>query len=66
MIFYLYIYMAYNDNKNEVFIKAGICYLKDNLLEVPDIKAVLNVIFALPDNTYEGGEIPYENETDYY
>ena len=52
--------------KNEVFIKAGICYLKDNLLEVPDIKAVLNVIFALPDNTYQGGEIPYENETDYY
>lgn len=51
--------------KNEIFVKAGICYLQDNLLEVPDFKAVLNVIFALPDNTYQGVDIPF-NDDDYY
>ncbi len=52
--------------KNEVFFKAGLCYLRDNLLEVSDVKAVFNIIFAMPDNTYNNGEIPYKNESDYY
>ena len=38
--------------KDNNFLKIGYCYLRDNLIEVPDGKVVVNFIFTLkePDN----------------
>jgi len=52
--------------REEIFIKTGLCYFRDKLLEVSDVKMMFNIIIVMPENTDNNGEIPYENESDYY
>ena len=53
------------DFNDGLMIKLGAVYLKDNLLEVPDIKGVLNIIFILPENN-NNNESEFDQQTDYY
>jgi len=36
--------------KDNTFLKIGFCYFKDDLIEVPDGKIVINLIFTLKEN----------------
>ena len=52
--------------KETTFIKVGFCYLKDQLIEVPDVKFILNVVFALPEGNDNEESIPNNETDDYY
>ena len=35
--------------KEDIFLKIGFCYFRDDLIDVPDGKVILNLIFTLKE-----------------